>query len=131
MPPPELLLELLLIVAHCIVNDYGELRYGDYNSFLQVNRALHACLNCKLWEEAAEREVGTQRVLTHLIKTNNLAGLGADVEVRLPAFDITHLKNNEVEAEMDLEPIPVLIVADLDNVPLARLVRKRRRSRLL
>jgi hypothetical protein len=68
-------------------------------------------------------------ILTHLIKkTNNLAGfqffleLGADVKVRLPAFDITHLKNNEVEAEMDLEPIPVLIVVDLDNVPLARLL---------
>jgi hypothetical protein len=28
-----------------------------------------------LWKEAGEHEVGTQRVFTHLIKTNNLAGL--------------------------------------------------------
>jgi ankyrin repeat protein len=64
--------------------------------------------------------------LTHLIKTNDPAGLkffldlGADVEARLPAFDMTHLDADEVGVE--LEPLPLLIVADLDNVPLARLL---------
>jgi hypothetical protein len=126
---PELPPELLLMIAHLIRDDHGELRYGDFNSLLQVNRALYACLNRMLWKEAGEHEVGTQRVLTHLIKTNNLASLeiflelGADFEVRLPAFDITHLENKpEVGAEIDIEPIPLLIVADLDNVPLARLL---------
>jgi hypothetical protein len=129
MPPPELPLELLLMIAHHIRDDYGELRYGDFNSFLQVNRALYTCLNRALWQEAGEHSFGTQRVLTHLIKTNNAEGLsfflslgGVDVEARLPAFDMTHLSGDEVGAELELEPIPLLIVADLDNVPLARLL---------
>jgi hypothetical protein len=75
MPRPELPLELLLMIAHHIRDDPGELRYGDFNSFLQINRALYDCLNRMLWKEAEEHEVGTQRVLTHMIKTNNLAGL--------------------------------------------------------
>jgi ankyrin repeat protein len=132
MPPPELPFELLLTIAHHIRDDYGELHYGDFNSFLQVNRALHACLNRILWKEAGENEVGTQRVLTHLIKTNNRLGLeffllelGADVEVRLPAFDMTCLDCDVgalVNSELRLEPTPLLLAADLDNVPLARLL---------
>jgi ankyrin repeat protein len=56
-----------------------------------------------------------------LIKTNNLADLqfflelGADVEVGLPAFEITGL-------HCDVEPTALLVAADLDNVPLARLL---------
>jgi ankyrin repeat protein len=130
MAPPELPLELLSMIAHQMRDDNGELRYGDFNSFLQVNRALHSFLNRKLWEEAAEHELGTQRVLTHLIETNNSAGLefflglGADVEAPLPAIDMTRLESDieKIRAEMEIEPFPLLVVADLDNVLLARIL---------
>jgi ankyrin repeat protein len=61
-----------------------------------------------------------------LSKTNDLAGLefslelGADVEVFVPAFDITGL--DPPRAASDLGPTPLLIAAALDNVPLARLL---------
>jgi ankyrin repeat protein len=129
MPLPELPLELLLMIAHLIRDDHGEFRYGDFNSFLQVNRALYTCLNRMLWKEAGAHEFGTQRVLTHLIKTNNPSGLkfflelDADVEARLPAFDIKTLASDEVGAELEqLAPTPLLVVAAIDNVPLARLL---------
>jgi hypothetical protein len=73
MTAPNIPLELLLMIAHLIRDDHGKLRDGDFNSFLQVNRALSASLNRMLWTEAGEHEVDTQRVLTHLIQTNNLA----------------------------------------------------------
>jgi ankyrin repeat protein len=79
-----------------------------------------------LWKEAAKNELGTQRALTHFIKTNNPAGLalflelGANVEARLPAFDLTHM--NKHERSTEAQPIPLLIVVDLDHVPLARLL---------
>jgi ankyrin repeat protein len=79
-----------------------------------------------LWKEARDHEFGILRVITHLIKTNDLAGLefslelDADVEVLLPAFDITGL--DPPRAASDLGPTPLLIAADLDNVPLARLL---------
>jgi ankyrin repeat protein len=129
MPPPELPLELHLMIAHQMRDDDGKLRYGDFNSFLQVNRALYACLNRKLWKEAVEHEAGTQRVFTHLIKANDLAGivfflkLGADIEVRLPAFKLTNLDHDNLDEILDeIEPTPLLVAADLDNVPLARLL---------
>jgi ankyrin repeat protein len=83
-----------------------------------------------LWKEAAKNELGTQRALTHFIKTNNPAGLalflelGANVEARLPAFDLTHMDKHERFPDDDIEaqPIPLLIVVDLDHVPLARLL---------
>jgi ankyrin repeat protein len=127
MSSPKLVLELLLMIAHLIRDDHGELRYRDFNSFLQVNRALYACLNRMLWKEAGEHEVSTQRVLTHLIKNNNLAGLefflelGADVEVRLPAFNSPALAG-EVGQEYYFEPTPLIVAAAFDNVPLARLL---------
>jgi ankyrin repeat protein len=120
MPAPNIPLELLLAIARHIRDDHGELRFGDFNSFLQVNRALYACLNRVLWKEAGEHEVRAQRVFTHLIDTYNLPGvelfleLGADVEVGLPAFGIRGLH--------DGEPTPLLVAADLDDVPLARLL---------
>jgi hypothetical protein len=129
MLPPELPLELLLMIARHITNGHGELRYRDFNSFLQVNRALYVCLNRMLWKEAGKHKVDIQRVITHLIKTSNLSGLqfflelGADVEVRLPAFEITSREPGyEFGTERDLNPTPLLIAADLDNVPLARLL---------
>jgi hypothetical protein len=72
MPPPEIPLELLLMIAHHIRDDQGELRYGDFNSFLQVNRALHACLNRMLWKEVAEHGASVQRVFTHLMTLTTL-----------------------------------------------------------
>jgi hypothetical protein len=72
-----------------------------------------------LWKESAEDKVGgTQRVFTRLIME-----LSADVEVRLPAFDIKTLAGDEVGAELEqLAPTPLLVVAAIDNVPLARLL---------
>jgi ankyrin repeat protein len=135
MPYPEIPLELLLMIAHHIRDDQGELRYGDFNAFLQVNRALHDCLNRMLWKEAAEHKFGTQRVLTHLIKSNNPASLefflelgAVDLEVRLPAIDISRLKTDCDQFgrfNCEIEPIPLLVVTDLDNVPLARLLLKK------
>jgi ankyrin repeat protein len=129
MPPPELPLELLLLVAYNIRDDDGGLRYGDFNSFLQANRVLYACLNHQLWKEAAEHEVDTQRVFTHFIKSNNFARLefflelGADAEVRLPAFQLTGHDLDEGEEQFDdFHPTPLLVAADLNNVPLARLL---------
>jgi hypothetical protein len=107
------------MIAHHMRGEHGELRYGDFNSFLQVNRALYACLNPMLWEEAVEHEVGTQRVFTDLIGTNKLAGLeyfhklGVDVEVRLPVFSIAGLYG---------DPTTLLVAADSDDIPLARLL---------
>jgi hypothetical protein len=49
-------------------------------------------------------------LLTHLIVTNNLAGLsfflslGADVEARLPAFDIIGLNGDGFGLESELDP---------------------------
>jgi hypothetical protein len=129
MLPPELPLELLLMIAHHIRDEHGGLRYGDFNSFLQVNRILHACLNRKLWQEAGQHSADTQRVLTHLIVTNNLAGLsfflslGADVEARLPAFDIIGLDGDGFGPDHRSWILPALLVAaDEDNAPLARLL---------
>jgi hypothetical protein len=114
MPPPEIPLELLLMIAHHIREDHGELRYGDFNSFVQVNRALYSCLNRMLWKEAVENEVSTQRVLTRLINTDNLKGLSffleqpdVNFEVRLPAFGFA---------------TPLLLAAEMDDVPLACLL---------
>jgi hypothetical protein len=123
MPPPKIPLELLLMIAHHMRDDHGELRYSDFNSFLQVNRALYSCLNRMLWKQAGKHEVGNRRVLTHLITTRNLTGLefflelGADVEVHLLAFYIL-----DPDSWAEYEPTPLLVAADLDNVPMARLL---------
>jgi ankyrin repeat protein len=129
MTSPELPLELLLMIAHHMRDDDGGLHYGDFNSFLQVNRVLYACLNHQLWKEATEHEVDTQRVLTQLIETNDLARLefflelGADVEVGLPAFEITGLFGERYDRYSDdTEPTPLIVAADSGNVPLARLL---------
>jgi hypothetical protein len=80
-----------------------------------------------LWKDVGENEIDVQRVGTHaltVIKTNNSTGLelfldlGADVEVRLPAFVIT---DPDSGAEWEPEPT-LLIAADLDNIPLASLM---------
>jgi hypothetical protein len=125
MPLPKLALEILLMIGDHMRDERGDLRYADFNSFLQVNSALHACLNRQLWKEASADDACTQRIFTRLIKTKNRAGLkfflafGANVEVGLPAFKITD--PNEGTALVS-EPTPLLVAADLDDIPLARLL---------
>jgi hypothetical protein len=66
----------------------------------------------------------TEDVFTHLIRTNNLARLkfflelGADAEVCLLDFEINGINGDEFD---ELEPTPLILTADLDNVPLAHL----------
>jgi ankyrin repeat protein len=111
------------MIADHFRDDHGELRYDDFNSFLKVNSALYASLNRTLWREAAKHTDSTRRVFTHLIKTNNLAqlefflGLNPDFEVRLPYFRILGAKSDQL-----MEPTPLLLAADVDNLPLARLL---------
>jgi hypothetical protein len=93
-----------------------------------VNSTLHACLDVMLWKEAAQNDVAAPRVFTHLIKTNNAAGLRffmelrANPEVHLPAFDMTHHRSEPDTDHLEPEARPLLVVADLDNVPLARVL---------
>jgi ankyrin repeat protein len=121
MPLLSLPLELLLTIAHYIRDDYGELCYGDLYSVLRAHSALYLSLNRMLWKEAAEHEAGTQRVLTYLIQEKDFARLnfflelGPDVEVLLPTFNITGFDD-------DFDPTPLLIAADTNNIPLARLL---------
>jgi ankyrin repeat protein len=76
---------------------------------------------------------GTQRALTYFIQTNNEAGLSlflergggrVDIEVRLPAFNMSHLDNDDFldDESLRIEPIPLLVVVSLDLVPLARIL---------
>jgi ankyrin repeat protein len=123
MPVPQIPLEILLMIARLLTDDEGKLRFADFNAFLKVNRALYACLNRTLWQEAVEFQDITERVFTHLIRTNDLARLefflelGADIETDLPKF-----------RELDQDDCwrtgmtPLKIAVCLDNVPMARLL---------
>jgi ankyrin repeat protein len=128
MQRPQFPLELLLMVANEMRDSSGELRYADFNSFLQVNRALYACLNPTLWRSAGEHYYVRKRVFTHLIRTDNLARLkvfmelGADVETVLPEFnDDEKVYYYDFDVELQ-NPTPLLVAASFDNVPLARLL---------
>jgi hypothetical protein len=117
------------MIADHFRHDHGELRYDNFNfnSFLKVNRALYASLNCTLWKEARKNTDSIRRVFTRLIKTNNLAQLefflelDPDVEVRLPDVGISGAKRVGFENHL-MEPTPRLLAADLDHIPLARLL---------
>jgi ankyrin repeat protein len=128
MPLTDLPLELVLLIADNIRDDDGELRYYDFNSLQQVNSALFASLNHKLWKEAAQDDNKTALILTHLIDGDKLSGirrlleLGANIEVRLPAFDV-EVPGLGDDAYLEfLEPTLLLLAADTDNLPLARLL---------
>jgi ankyrin repeat protein len=119
MPPPKLPLEILLTIGRLLINNKGALRFADFNSFLQVNRALCACLNHTLWREAAlEVSSITERLVTHLIRTNDLARLGffpelgADTETLLP----------NIISDWDADNTPLRVVSQQDNIPMARLL---------
>jgi ankyrin repeat protein len=123
MPLLQIPLEIMLMIARLLTDDEGKLCFADLNAFLKVNRALYACLNCTLWQEAVEFQDITERVFTHLIRTNDLARLefflelGADIETDLPKF-----------RELDQDDCwrtgmtPLKIAVCLDNVPMARLL---------
>jgi ankyrin repeat protein len=125
MPLLELPTELLLMIANEIIDDYDERCFADFNSFLQVNRTLYVYLNTILWQEAAACEGTTERALTHLINTNNLARLkfflelGADVETTLPSFDVS--EGSCILLSHPRPPTPLTVATYLDNVAMARL----------
>jgi ankyrin repeat protein len=121
MPSPGLPFDLLLMITHHIINEHGERRSADFNSFLRVNRAHYIYLNQILWQSATEDSAITARVLTHLIRGNHVQRLqyflelGADIETGLPDFNTRHLELRG--------PSPLVVAAyHLDNVPLARLL---------
>jgi ankyrin repeat protein len=127
--PPE----LLLTIANNIrdESDDGELRYNGFNLFVQVNSTLYNDLNRMLWKEAAQDENRTPLVFTHLIYANNLPHLkfflelGADVEVRLPVFDITGVHRDYhyyLPRSGKFYPTPLIVAADLNDGALARLL---------
>jgi ankyrin repeat protein len=125
MSLPHLPLDALLMIADKIRDDDGELRYGDFNSFLQVNSPLYDRLNWKLWKEAGKQPDRIRRVLTHLINAKNLPHLkfflelGADVEIGLPASKIAGIND---EDDPDFYPTPLIVAAILNDVPLAHLL---------
>jgi ankyrin repeat protein len=97
------------MIAHNLTNDRGERCFADFNAFLRVNRALCSCLNLTLWKSAMECSATTARVLTHLIRSNNLASLKHFLEL---GVDIT---NGEID-----QPTVLITAAYLDNISLAR-----------
>jgi hypothetical protein len=73
MPSPQLPLEVPLMIARILLDDEDDLALANFNSFLKVNRALYACLNRTLWQEAAGFDDITERIFTHLFRTKDLA----------------------------------------------------------
>jgi ankyrin repeat protein len=126
MPPPELPLEVLQMIAPLVTDNAGEFGFADFNSFVQVNRVLHASLNRTLWQKAAQSDWARERVFYHLIRTNNLAllkrflELGADVDTLLPRFHDRHEYN--YSSSLTLPPTALKVAVELDNVPMARIL---------
>jgi ankyrin repeat protein len=123
MPGPRLPLELLLMVAQHMKDATGDVQYRDLNSFLRVNSVLHECLNPVLWRSATKKTETTARVLTYLINTNNVSGLafflelGADVNTPLSPWWQMYARGRTYP-----NPVPLIVVAHLDNVSMARLL---------
>jgi ankyrin repeat protein len=126
MTLPQLSLELLLMIAHqllddCAADDDDGISLDALKSFRQVNRTLYHCIKPIFWREALKREHTTERVLTSLIRTNDLARLefflelGIDIETCLPKFGAY---TNQGFYEV---PSPLIAAVNLDNVPFARL----------
>jgi ankyrin repeat protein len=126
MAPPQFPLELLLMIADQFLDDCAddddELSLDGLKSFRQINRTLYHCVNPMFWQEALKRGHNTERVLTSLIRTNDLARLnsflklGIDIETLLPEFGTYTILGYHKE------PTPLNTAADMDNVPLARLL---------
>jgi hypothetical protein len=116
------------MIAEHLRTDDGHLRYGDFNSFLQVNWALSSMLNPILWRSASGHEAATARALGFMLLANDLAGvrkmlaLGANVETPLPALG----EDNEYACTDPVRglpaPEPLVVAAECNNVPMARLL---------
>jgi ankyrin repeat protein len=127
MPPPELPLELLLIIAHLLLDDFTDnndgLSLDALKSFRQVNRTLCNSIDPMFWREALKRLHTTQRVFTSLISRNDLSrltfflDLGISTETRLPEFGDIYANYGFYKA-----PTPLIAAAYLDNIPLAGLL---------
>jgi hypothetical protein len=113
MPPPKIPLELLIAVAHHLIdNDDSDNDYGipDLKSFRQVNRALYECLNRSYWRQL-------------LAKHNRLTGYV--LKNAIQANDIARLKFFLEEVGVDVEAgyiSPLSVAVNLDKVPMARLL---------
>jgi ankyrin repeat protein len=123
--------EILLTIALLIEDDGGGFSFADFNSLLKANRALYNCLNRTLWKKATESEDITERVFTHLIRTNHLERLefflelGANTETLLREFYSQCGGNEHNYSNVRiLEPTPLKVAAHLDNVPMAHLLLK-------
>jgi ankyrin repeat protein len=115
MPPPKIPLELLITVAHHLIdNDDSDNDYGipDLKSFRQVNRALYECLNTSyLRQLLAKHNRLTDYVLKRAIQTNDTA--------RLKFF----LEEVGVDVEAGyISSSPLSVAVNLDKVPMARLL---------
>jgi ankyrin repeat protein len=123
MPPPQFPLEILLLIAHQLLDDDDGLCLSALKSFRQVNRTLYDCLDPVFWREALRRGQTASRVLTSLIRGNDLARLafflelGIDIETRLPEF-LAHAANRINKGPAT----PLIAAAELDNIPLVRLL---------
>jgi hypothetical protein len=124
MPPPKLPLEILIMIARILTDEEGHLCLADFNWFLKVNRALYACLNRTLWQEAVELQSMTHCVFTHLIRTNDLPSLrfflelGAAIETRLPEFE-GNVDGDEWD-DWGLANTPLKVAVIQDNVLMVR-----------
>jgi ankyrin repeat protein len=113
------------MIAHLLTDDEGRLCFADFNSYLKVNRALYACLNHTLWQAAVGFWRVTNRVFTHLIRTNDLTrlefflGLGADIETSLSQF--VHGDDESFDWGSETTT-PLKAAVQFDNVPIARLL---------
>jgi ankyrin repeat protein len=131
MPPPQLPLEILLKIAHQLVDhhDDGGFCADALKSFRQVNRTVYDCFNSIFWRQVLERShITAEQVLTSSIRTNDIAGLnfflelGIDIETPLPEF--TAETNNEFRDGPFNKPSPLIAAAYLDRVWLARVLLK-------
>jgi hypothetical protein len=110
------------MIARLLTDEDGQLCLADFNSFL--NRALYACLNRTLWQEAVELESMTHCVFTHLIRTNDLPSLklflelGAAIETRLPEFE-DNVDGDEWD-DWGLKNTPLKVAVIQDNVLMVR-----------
>jgi hypothetical protein len=142
MPPSRFPLELLFMVVDELRDGYNNgsgdvLCLDALKSFRQVNHTLYDYINSFFWRKALELGNTAERVLTSLIRTNDLTrlkfflDLGMKTETPLPEFFIDwndDLWNGDLYLCPTHNPGPthtadaLLVAACMDNVPLARLL---------
>jgi ankyrin repeat protein len=133
MPPLPIPTEIIEQIARGLTDDKGKLCFADLNAFLQVDRLLYNTLNGTLWNEALRSGASTQRVFTHMIRTNDVKSLkffldlGADVHCLLFRDDF----NNEAIDDTYMAVTPLQVATALDYVPMARLLLEYRASTVI